>query len=170
MSGDNLHDEEAFEPEKLFDLKKFNTIFVDREGFSSPQNAAADLILRLFEPGITRAESEEVFVALKSKKAQDTLVQAIRQSVDESQKKVIAAACWETGLDFTSHFAFFCDIVRTSGFGLAMEAFTVIQEMTGELPQEEISRQLAAIRREQEPANGMVPELKEFLKDKQHRS
>lgn len=169
MNTENLHDEEAFDPKNLYDAKKFNTVFVNREGFSTKENSAADLIMQLLEPGITRAQNEEIFSQLKSRNAQDMMVEAIRQSADESQKKIIAAACWESGLDFSAHFPFFCELVRTSGLDLAMEAFTVIQEMEEDPSQEDVSRQLALIRREQEPANAMVTELKELLKSKQHK-
>ena len=160
-----LHDEEAFDPKNLFNEKKFHTIFVDRNGLSSRQNDTADLIVQLLQPGITRPESEEIFTALRDANAHELLVRALDSSGSEHDKKIIAAACWESGIDFSQHFAFFAQLVCNSGFELAMEAMTVIQEMES-LPREEMKRFFAKISADEEPSNAMVNELRDFINSK----
>jgi hypothetical protein len=164
---EDLHDEQAFDPKHLFDEKKFSTIFVNREGFTSKQNDTAARIVQLLQPGITRPESEEIFKHLSGARAQSLLVEAIGSAASESDKKILTAACWESGLDFSPSFPFFADLVINSGFDIALEAFTVIQEMENP-PAAEMGRALARISSGGEPANAMVNELKDLLQSKLH--
>ena len=60
-----LLDEDAFDPKKLFDEEEYSTLIIAREGFSKKDNTAADLLEGLLEKGITRQESEAIFLKLK---------------------------------------------------------------------------------------------------------
>ena len=162
-----LHDEEAFKPDNLFNEKKFSTILVNRDGFTAKQNETADQVLQLLDPGITRVESEELFKSLYKANAQELLVETIRNAKTETDKKTLAAACWETGLDFSAYFLFFADLVMHSAFGLAMEALTVIQEMA-DPPHAEMSSLLAQLNKASDTKSALVPELRDFIHTKIH--
>ena len=164
MEIDELFDDDSFDPEKLFDENQYSTLIIDREGFSKKQNSTADLIESLLEPHLTRAESEEIFAELKKANAQQMMVKAIGTTRGDAQKKALTAACWECGLDFSPHFVFFAELVCNSGFEVAMEAFTVIQEMENKPSREEIGAVEEIISKQPEPANAMVPELESYIK------
>src|SRR6476620_228756 len=104
MDIKELLDEDAFDPEKLFNEEEYSTLIINREGFSKKENTAADLIEDLLEKGITRAESEEIFKKIKDTNAGDLLVNAIRQAQRTDDKTKLVAACWECGLDFSKDF------------------------------------------------------------------
>lgn len=122
-----LLDDDALDPKKLFDEKQYNTLIINREGFNKKQNEAADLLEDLLDPSLTRAQSEEIFVQLKEMKAQKMLVDAIRTAGRAAEKAVLTAACWESGLDFSEDFLFFVELACHPDFKLAMEALTVVE-------------------------------------------
>jgi hypothetical protein len=169
MNKDKINDdeEETFDPRKLFDESQYSTLIIDREGFSKKQNSAADLIEELLEPNLTRPQYEEIFKGLKEHDARELLVDAIKEAPDQ-QKRIITAACWESGLDFSPHFLFFSDLVISSPFEVAMEAFTVIEEMLSEPSPQEVTQVLRQIRTSREHKNAMVAELLVYLTSKQH--
>ena len=162
MNEEKNEGEEAFDPSELFDASKYNTLIIGREGFNARQNELADLLLQLLQPNTTRARSEEIFTELRKNKAQDLLVQAIRNAPSDHDRKLLAAACWESGLDFSKHFAFFAALVCGDDLAVAVEALTVIQEMQEDISREDLKRTLSGIS-SGEPANAMVPELRNFI-------
>jgi hypothetical protein len=128
MAIKDLLDEDAFEPEKLFDKEKYNTVVLDREGNSKRENKAADLLEALLDRDISREESEEIFSALKETNARELMMDAIGQAKYEREKALLISACWESGLDFTPHFLFFAALATAKEYTVALEALTVLQE------------------------------------------
>ena len=131
MEIKELLDEDAFDPEKLFNEKEYSTLIINREGFSKKENASADLIEGLLDKNVTRQESEEIFQKLKTNNATELLVDAIKKAGLTDEKRILAAACWESGLDFSNHFLFFVELALSADFQLSMEAITVIEESEG---------------------------------------
>ncbi len=166
MILDELSD--GIDPEKLFDKSQYNTLIIDREGFSKKENTTADLIEDLLEPGNTRADNEALFLALKEQKAQKMLVQAIEQANDHRQKQKLAAACWESGLDFSSYFVFFGELILNSPFEVAMEALTVIDEMENKPSQGEITQLLTKIKTMDQGTNPIIGEFEKLLNTFKH--
>lgn len=157
-------DEEEFDPRKLFDEKEFNTLYVNKEGFSQ-KPVQDELVTRLLEPGITRTEQETIFAELKKRGATEPLVEAIASASDE-HKRILLAACWETGLDFSAHFRFMANLVMDGTFEVALEAFTVIQEMENEPSTADLNGVLKQLRTQREHKNAMVAELLSYLEKK----
>ncbi|HOZ88075.1 MAG TPA: hypothetical protein PL029_09965, partial [Bacteroidia bacterium] len=65
-----LLDDDALDPKKLFNEKEYNTLIIDRGGFNKKENNTADLLEQLLDPNITRVESEGIYLQLKEMKAQ----------------------------------------------------------------------------------------------------
>ena len=101
-----LLDEDAFDPKKLFNEEEYSTLIIAREGFSKKENNDADLIESLLEKEITRQESEAIFLKLKESNSVDVMVNAIKKAGRVDEKIILAAAGWESCLDFTNHFLF----------------------------------------------------------------
>jgi hypothetical protein len=133
MDIKELLDEDAFDPKKLFNEKEYSTLIINRDGFSKKENISADLIETLLDKATTRTEAEDIFAKLKENNAKELLVNAIRKAGRKSEKSIIAAACWESGLDFSDNFLFFVELATDEDFQLAMEALTVVQECEGEI-------------------------------------
>lgn len=135
MNIDELLDDETPDPKKYFDEKEYSTLIVNREGFSKQQNDTADLIETLLEKDLVRTEQEDIFTRLKELNAQSILVSSIKEVKKDSQKAKLCSACWESGLDFTSHFVFFVELSCSDDFSLAMEALTVVENIEGQIPE-----------------------------------
>lgn len=142
MDIKELLDDENPDPKKFFNEKEYNTLIVDREGFSKKENDIADLIETLFSPDLTRQEAEEIFSKLKSHNAVKMLVDEISNTTKNSQKAKLCAACWESGLDFTQHFLFFTKLAVSEDFNLSMEAFTVVENIEGTISENELTKAL----------------------------
>jgi hypothetical protein len=140
MDVKELLDDDAFDPEKLFDDKKYRTLIIDREGFNRKENNVADLLEGLLDKDVSRYESEEIFKRLKELKAQDMMIDAIKTAERVSEKAVLTAACWETGLDFSAHFLFFVELALSADFNLGMEALTVIEYAEGGIAESEVNK------------------------------
>ena len=128
-----LLDEDALDPKKLFDENEYSTLIIDREGFNKKQNDTADLLEQLLDPNVTRIQSEEIYSRLKEVKAQKLLVDAIKSAERVEEKTILTAACWECGLDISSDFLFFVELSCHDNFNLAMEALTVVEYNDGTL-------------------------------------
>jgi hypothetical protein len=163
MQQENINDEEeGIDPKKLFDEKNYSTLIINREGFSKKQNSSADLIEGLLEPGHTRAEQEAIFSELKKANAGAMLLDAISETTNMSQKKVLIAACWESGIDFSDSFMFFADLVLSGDFETSLEALTVIEEMENMPSRADVANVLDRIK-EAPVANANVAELRNYL-------
>ncbi|MDI1353412.1 MAG: hypothetical protein PSX36_00750 [bacterium] len=131
MDIKELLDEDAFDPEKLFNEKEYSTLLINRAGFSKKENAGADLIEALLEKDLTRAESEELFEKLKTTNSGKLLVDAIKKAGRVSEKIKLVAACWECGLDFSPDFLVFVELSCHDDFQLALEALSVVESSEG---------------------------------------
>jgi hypothetical protein len=116
-------------PKKLFDEKEYVTLVVGGEEKSKTDVLISDCISILINTQATREEKDEALATLKEKNAQAQLIAAIKKTRNSVHKTQLAAACWETGLDFSSHFTVFIDLLCENDFSVSLEAFTVIQEM-----------------------------------------
>jgi hypothetical protein len=140
MAIEELLDDDAFDPKKLFNKEEYNTLILNREGFSSKQNAAADLVESLLDEQNTRQQNEELFVRLKEAQAGDMLVKAIEAAQNPRDKSRLVAACWESGIDFSRHFLFFVTLACDKDFAIAMEALTVVENCEGTISAEILNK------------------------------
>ncbi len=66
---------------------------------------------------------------IRNSKGQQFLVDLIALPQYEKHQRELVMACWETGLDFSTHLIFFTNLVVNCGYPVALEAITVIDEM-----------------------------------------
>lgn len=72
---------------------------------------------------------QEALDIIRNAKAQQFLVDLISMPEQEKHRRELVMACWESGLDFSSHLIFFTKLVVNCGYPVALEAITVIDEM-----------------------------------------
>jgi hypothetical protein len=142
MDIKELLDDESLDPKKFFDEKEYVTLLVNREGFNKKENDIADLLESLCSSEIKRVEAEEIFSKLKTANAAKMLVDEISKAKTLSQKAKLCAACWESGLDFTSDFLFFTELAVNKDFNLSMEAYTVVENIEGTISEHELTKAL----------------------------
>lgn len=163
---DELLDDDAFDPKKLFNEEEYSTLLIKREGFSKSQNSSADLLEGLLEPNITRAESEEIFSKLKDANAVEMMIDAITCAERIEEKTVLTAACWESGLDFTNQFLFFVELACSDDFKLAMEALTVAENVEGTIDENTLSKALEIAQNTKSKNEALLVELIRVIKDR----
>lgn len=166
MGADELLDEEAFDPKKLFDEKEYSTLIIGREGFSKKENTTADLLESLLNPEISRRESEEIFSKLKETNSQKIMVDAVNAAERVSEKTILAAACWECGLDFTPYFLDFVKLATHDNFQLALEGLSVVESTEGNLDERTLTKamEIAQTAKSQNP--DLVHDLIENIKSR----
>jgi hypothetical protein len=66
---------------------------------------------------------------LKNEKSVGFLIEAIEHTAHKNEKAILIAACWESGLDFKGHEAFFADLALDMDLFISLEAITVIDSI-----------------------------------------
>lgn len=166
MGVEELLDEEAFDPKKLFNEEEYSTLIIGREGLSKKENNTADLLETLLEPNISRQESEEIFLKLKEANAQKMLVESIHAAEKISEKTILAAACWECGLDFSDFFIDFVGFATHNDFQLALEALSVVESSEAVLKDEILSKALEIAESAESQNPELIADLIENLKSR----
>ena len=166
MGVEELLDEEAFDPKKLFNEEEYSTLIIGREGLSKKENTTADLLEALLEPNITRQESEEIFSKLKDANAQKMMVDAIQAAEKVNEKTILAAACWESGLDFSAYFIDFVKFATHDDFQLALEALSVVESSEGVQTEQTLSKAMAIAESAKSKNPDLVADLIENLKSR----
>lgn len=164
MGAEELLDEDAFDPEKLFNEEEYSTLIIGREGFSKKENSTADLIEALLEKDISRQESEAVFSKLKESNSQKVMMDALATAQRTSEKTKIAAACWECGLDFTPYFLDFVKLATHNDFQLALEALSVVESSEGLLDEQILTQALEIAQSAKSKNPDLVNDLIENIK------
>lgn len=136
MSNDNKEPGKELpkiDPEKLFDETQYNTINIGGEGENPAAgkqkkqgNAVAELLGVLSSK--TTGDKDTALALLKKENAVTLLVDAIKESKDATEKALLIAACWETGMDFGAHLDYFVELSLEKNPLISMEAITVVSE------------------------------------------
>jgi hypothetical protein len=166
MNEKDFPEEENNDPKKYFNEKEYNTLIVNREGFSKKQNEVADLVNDLLEKELSREETENIFKKLKNGNAQPVLVEAIQNVKKDEDKAWLCAACWESGLDFTSYFLFFAELSCSQDFLLAMEALTVVENIPGKISEEDLQKALVKARDAKDGNSEILADLEENIRSR----
>ena len=138
-------------PEKLFDEKEYSTIIIGHEGMSKKDTNNADAVTILVSGKSTREEKDEALKFLKENNAQAFILNAIAKTKNPTQRALIIAVCWETGLDFSKDYSFFINLIGDKDFLVSFEAFTVIREMEAEIDRDTLLQSLNTLKKIKEP-------------------
>ncbi len=98
------------------------------------------LVVQLTDPRM-RETKDEALRLLKENNAQELLIEVTGMEQDADRRRILVAACWETGLDFSKHLLFFVELAVKGNYDTSLEAMTVITEnMTGPFAAEELEK------------------------------
>jgi len=78
-------------------------------------------------------ESVALINDLKNEEAVPYLVDALRDPEFQPARQVLAASCWQSGLNYSKHIRTFIDLAVEDNYATAIEAFTVIEDSIGYL-------------------------------------
>jgi hypothetical protein len=111
-----------------------DAIFALRE--YEPFEGAISLLAGLFDKtsdeGI-RDTITDFFNDLKDPSASAEVIQEIRKPYNEDTLSMLISSCWQSGLDYSGFADDLVDIFLASGFIIALECLTVIEESAGNL-------------------------------------
>ena len=161
-----LLDEDSFDPKKLFNEEEYSTLIIAREGFSKKDNSTADLLEGLLDKHITRQESEAIFLKLKESNSVELMVNAIKKAERIEEKTILAAACWESCLDFTNHFLFFTELACHDNLLLALEGLTVVENCEGTVDENTLAKALEIAKSTKSKNQELVTALIENIKQR----
>ncbi|TDN99149.1 HEAT repeat domain-containing protein [Sunxiuqinia elliptica] len=104
---------------------------------------------------------------LKQTDAVPFLIEAIENKKYVNELRFLTSACWENGLDYSNHLSLFIDLVIEQELETAIEAYTVITNMSGKISQEiadKESRKLKeAMLESDEQKKALMHDLLDFL-------
>ena len=96
----------------------------------------------------------ELLSEIKDKASIPTLISAIKNDKYLNERKELVASCWQNGLGYNEYLPLFIDLVIDSDFLIAFEAFTVIENMYGIIPEEVIEQETIKIEMALKVADG----------------
>lgn len=76
---------------------------------------------------------------LKSPEAVPIIARSLKENDFGDYQNALVAACWQSGLDFSSHLKVFAELFIRGDYRTALEAFTVIEESLGNASEDEIN-------------------------------
>ena len=82
---------------------------------------------------------------LKNKESIPLLIEAISNEKYVNERKELVACCWQNGLNYNEYLPVFIDLVIRESFLVAFEAFTVIENMFGNIPDEVIDHEITKV-------------------------
>ena len=86
-----------------------------------------------------------LFSELKNKESVPLLIEAITNEKYKDERKELVACCWQNGLSYNEYLPVFIDLVINESFLIAFEAFTVIENMYGNIPDEVIDQEITKV-------------------------
>ena len=92
---------------------------------------AINNLLALLRPNENKQLKEDALRELKSEAGKELLLKAIAVSKDVNDTRILVAACWEAGLDFTKFVSFFVQLAIISEIDICLDALTIIEDMQG---------------------------------------
>jgi hypothetical protein len=94
------------------------------------------------------------------------MVDAIKKAERIDEKIILAAACWESCLDFTKHFLFFTEIACSDNLLLALEGLTVVENTEGTIDEDTLTKALVIAQGSKSKNKELVAALIENIKQR----
>ncbi|HEY6162630.1 MAG TPA: hypothetical protein VI112_15480 [Bacteroidia bacterium] len=125
---------------------------------SSDSKSIANL-LSLLTNKENKQLKEDALRELKSEAGKELLLKAIAVSKDKNEMRILTAACWEAGLDFSKYLSFFVKLALISDLDIDIEVLTVIEDMQGPFDKkmlEESMDKLSAAQKENDSERSII--------------
>jgi hypothetical protein len=131
--------------DKLFDQRFYKTMYISKADEEKANAEHVDMLVELLCDVRYKSSRQEIFNFLKKEpKAVELLMRGIAEA--KGDKKALVAACWESGIDCTRFLPFFALIVIQETFEVALEAITVIEQITGEVTPEQANTLITKVK------------------------
>jgi hypothetical protein len=143
--------------------ENFNTIFLSENPEKYSAKTTSHLVELLTNPHY-RDQKALVLNELKNNplNGKNLLLQVISDKTYSQHLPCLVAACWESGIDFSSHIGFFVKLSIASHYATCVEVMTLIEQMHGKLPEKDTEKLIAQLRNA--ISTETSPEKKDMLK------
>lgn len=122
---ENTDNEES--AEKYFDEKNYSTLIIGAEKNEGTEQETSDIVSLLIT-GLRENKTEALRI-LKEDKGQLALLTAIDDVPHKTDRALLIAACWESGMDFSEHFDKFLTYAGDDDALVSLEAITVLDSI-----------------------------------------
>lgn len=126
------------ETELKLNAGSINTVLGKLKELHKTGNVAIlPLVLNLLDKNQNEEIAKEVFILLneiKDSKSVPVIVNHISEYPTGKYFSKLIASCWQSGLDFSSHLPVFINCFIEGSYEVALESFTVIEEMIWRTP------------------------------------
>lgn len=99
-------------------------------------------MLHLSQNKEVKSKIISLFANLKEKDSVPYIIEAIQNERYTPELRQLISSCWENGLDFTNYLSLFVDLLIEGDFVVALEAFTVITNMSETIDQVKIDAEI----------------------------
>ena len=143
----------------LSDLKSVDSEFVIETISQIKESGNSTILLALIELLHQTSDDEikksilALLAELKDKSSVPILFSAITNPEYENERRELVASCWQNGLGYNEYLPLFIDLIIREDFLIAFEAFTVIENMFGVIPDEVIELEIVKIEKAQMAAD-----------------
>jgi len=116
------------------------------------ENGEAELIPDLIQmldstkPSEVHNKALEILNTLKSQAAANAVLETVKQVDNALVMNNVLASCWKNGLDYSNHFDTLIDIFIDKDFENALEAFTIIENSTQNISNENLGKAVTKIK------------------------
>jgi hypothetical protein len=125
-----LLDDGALDPKKFFDKEQYNTLTIAlNNGEEQYKEKDIDVLIGLLDPEISREDKEYKLAYVKDHKLHHLLIKSVVEAENEEDRAKLLCICWESGLDFMEHFLFFVEQACSMNYLVALEAYTVAENI-----------------------------------------
>lgn len=128
--SDNEKKSASIDPAKFFNEAEYNTLKIGSEDGGKKETDPVKQLLAILNSKAV-GEKDKALELLKKEKAVTFLMDAIRDAKNPRNKALLIAACWESGMDLSSHLDLFAELAHDEDLFVSMEAITVISENMG---------------------------------------
>ncbi len=104
-----------------------------------------ELLLRTKDGEIKRAICN-LLNDLKDQKSAPVIMCAIHNITYKNILQVIVESCWQSGLDYSSYLSDFINLMVHENYYVALEAFTVVENMIGSFTTQELENNIAQLK------------------------
>lgn len=129
---------------KFFDPEQYNTVIVNKDGQTEFNDDKITNLVNLLTDPVNKEYRRDVLSALRENQqnAVPILIEAIRTHKNHENSHLLIAACWEAELNFSNYLPFFTQLALEESYLPAMEAITVIENMSGPFNKQEITESI----------------------------
>lgn len=127
MSKKTEHTDKEESAEKYFDEANYSTLIIGAEKSEGTEQETSDIVTLLIT-GLRENKTEALRI-LKEDNGQQALLNAIEDVAHKTDRALLIAACWESGMDFSAHFDRFLTYAGDEDPIVSLESITVLENI-----------------------------------------